>query len=283
MAQPISTTPQAIEILAINEKVTRHAAKELLARSLSQSPAHGLEILDNATGGGALVHELLELAASRPATLSCKQLLAGDINESTLAYARTQLLSTPPVFPIDVRRLDQQATELPENSLDYVFSNFGIFFSADDTRSLADTLRVLKPRGTAGFATWKDVAWWPSLAAPALRKFVPEAPEVPAPGSASPPSGWTDVESVRGKLEAAGFCDVEVAEFRFGIDIEAEEFARATGVLVGVMAKRAWDPEVFAAAGPKIEGALLRYLKEEFSDGRWDGEMTAIISLGRKA
>jgi hypothetical protein len=64
--------------------------------------------------------------------------------------------------------------------------------------------------------------------------------------------------------------------------VEAEPFAKATGFLVQMIARRAWSEEVFAEYGGQIEGALVRYLKENFGDGIWDGDMTAIITLGTR-
>jgi hypothetical protein len=71
-------------------------------------------------------------------------------------------------------------------------------------------------------------------------------------------------------------------KFKFKPNVQAEPFGKATGFLVQGIAKRVWSEGNFEKYGGQIEEALVRYLKENFQDGIWDGEMTAIITLGTK-
>ena len=121
-----------------------------------------------------------------------------------------------------------------------------------------------------------------SFAMPALEAFVPEAPALPAPGSLFPPSGWSDPSAIPGKTEAVGFTDAQVSEFSFTPDIEPEAFAEAAGALVKVVANRVWSPEDSARFAGQIEPSMLKYAMENFPNGRWDGKMTAIITLVKK-
>lgn len=75
---------------------------------------------------------------------------------------------------------------------------------------------------------------------------------------------------------------MKVSEYSFTPNVEAEEFAEATGVLVKVVTKRIWDEEQNARFAAQIEPAMLRYLQENFTGGKWGGKMTAIITLGKK-
>jgi len=84
------------------------------------------------------------------------------------------------------------------------------------------------------------------------------------------------------KLEQAGFRDVKVSEYKFKPKVEAEPFAQATAFLVQSIAKRVWSEEVYGKYGGQIETALVQYLKANYEGGIWDGDMTAIITLGSK-
>jgi hypothetical protein len=52
--------------------------------------------------------------------------------------------------------------------------------------------------------------------------------------------------------------------------------------LVKSVARRVWSEEDFGKFGGQIEEAMLAHLRENFTDGVWDGGMTAIIALGTK-
>ena len=117
---------------------------------------------------------------------------------------------------------------------------------------------------------------------PAIDAFIPDAPKLPSPGTVFPVRGWSDPAATSGKLENAGFRDVQVSEYAFTPDAGAEDFAEATAVLVKVVTKRFWSEEENQKHGDQIEPALLRYLKENFSNGKWNGQMVALIALGKK-
>jgi len=120
------------------------------------------------------------------------------------------------------------------------------------------------------------------VAEPALSQNLSEAPKLPNPSAMFGASGWGNEDAIRAKLEKAGFGDVRVSEFKFAPMIEAVSFAKATAFLVKGVARRVWSEEDFGKFGGKIEEAMLNHLRENFTDDVWDGEMTAIISLGTK-
>ncbi len=163
-----------------------------------------------------------------------------------------------------------------------MFNNFGVFFHPNDHQTIAEAYRTLKPGGIAGFASWKSITWWPEIALPAMRKFLPQAPALPEKLTVFPTTGWTEVASVLSKLEGAGFQDVNVTEYAFTPVVEPEDFAEAMAVLVRVIASRVWSKEDLDQYGTKIEGALLRYMRDKYTGGRWDGQMLALITTGRK-
>ena len=72
-------------------------------------------------------------------------------------------------------------------------------------------------------------------------------------------------------------------EYSFTPDVLPEEFAEATGVLVKVGTSKIWSPEDNAKYADRIQPALLRYLLENFPQGKWNGRMTAVLTLAKKA
>lgn len=269
-------------IVTTNERVTSPPGVEML-RLANVSQQSGLEILDLACGGGIISSELIDNSS-----LKINRIIAGDIDDHMLAFVndkRDAALKSSPNSTwsrVETRKMSQTSLPLPEASVDYVFNNFGVFFHPDENATLTETLRVLKPNGTAGITSWKAIAWWAEVADPALAQFLPEAPKLPAPGGLFPTKGWNDPSAIPAKLEKAGFRDVKVSEYKFKPRVEAEPFAEATGFLVQSIAKRVWSEDVYARYGGQIELAMVRYLKETYSDGVWDGDMTAIITLGNK-
>lgn len=207
------TVPPNHCILLTNEKVTGPAAAALLRRSgISNSPnTDGLEVLDNATGGGILITELFHRLEQHPGSSpTVTRVVAGDINASMLQAVRlkkhdaSQTSSSSLWAKVQISHLDQQAlAPLADASFTHVFSNFGIFFCPDDDKALRETHRVLRPNGVAGFTSWKSIGWWEGVAQPALQEFVPDPPPLPTPGGLFPSRGWSEPEAILAKMEGA--------------------------------------------------------------------------------
>jgi ubiquinone/menaquinone biosynthesis C-methylase UbiE len=272
------------EIVTTNELVTGPPGLEMLRLSnLSQHPS--IEALDLGCGGGIITSQLID------STSNIKRIVAGDIDDQMLAIVTakrdnqtpsTNTTTTTTWSLVEVQKLNQTTIPHPPSTFTHVFNNFAIFFLPDDTPALTETYRVLKPSGQAGFTSWKSIAWWAAVVEPALAQHLPEAPKLPNPSGLFGASGWSNVDAIRAKLEKTGFGDVRVSEYRFVPMVEAGRFAKATAALVKGIAKRVWSEGQFEGFGGKIEGALLRYLQENFENGVWDGEMTAIVALGTK-
>jgi ubiquinone/menaquinone biosynthesis C-methylase UbiE len=269
-------------IVTINEHVTGPPGVEMLKQANINSKS-SVEVLDLACGGGIISSSLLDNTS-----LQIKRIVAGDIDDQMLTYVTDKRNSSlesnsdSAWSRVEVQKMNQASIPLSDGTFNYVFNNFGIFFHPDDNTTLTETLRILKPEGIAGLTSWKAITWWSEVADPALARFLPDAPKLPTPGGQFPPFGWTDPDAISAKLEKAGFRDIRVSEFTFKPKVEAEPFGKATGFLVQGIAKRAWSEGDFEKYGEHIEAALVRYLKEKFQDGIWDGEMTAIIALGTK-
>ncbi|EMC91491.1 hypothetical protein BAUCODRAFT_127388 [Baudoinia panamericana UAMH 10762] len=295
-SQVVNTAAPNERVLLANERVTGPAAAELILRSGIQTYEAGdywsIHLLDNATGGGILLEKVFDLAAEKPFASPLKVIAAGDINEEMLDFVRrkrdTAVQSLGPTAQywkvVDVRKVDQTflQSEFPQVYFTHIFNNFGIFFSPDSDAALDSTYQTLTQGGVAGFTTWKSIAWWHSIAEPALANYIPEAPTLQTPDKLFPSRGWSDPEAVKAMLEKAGFCEVDVTEFGFTPEIEPEDFTEAMAVLVQVVAKKGWSEQVFERYADQIGPALLKYMQASFPNGRWDGKMTAILAIGRK-
>lgn len=269
-------------IVTTNERVTGPPGVQMLKLANINQQTE-IEVLDLACGGGIISSELIANSS-----LKIKRIVAGDLDDQMLVFTsnkRDAILKSSPESSwsrLETQKMSQASLPLPDATFDYVFNNFGVFFHSDEKATLTETLRVLKPNGTAGLTSWKAIAWWAEVADPALAQYLPEAPKLPAPGGLFPTKGWNDPEAIPAKLEQAGFRDVKVSEYKFKPRVEAEPFAQATSFLVQSIAKRVWSEDVCGKYGGHIEAALVQYLKANYEGGVWDGEMTAIVTLGSK-
>lgn len=279
----LNSNPSDVRIIATNELVTGPAGAEMLRRSglPGSSKAEPLEIMDNACGGGIVTVELLKLAKEHPTVMNIKRVVASDIDDKMVSYV-DQRSNASNWSNVEVMKIDQLSVPLADNTFSHVFNAFGIFFCADDAAAISETHRILKPGGMAGFTSWKKITWWQSVAMPAVSTFIPDAPALPSPQTVFPAQGWSDPDAIPARLEKGGFKDIKVSEYSFTPDVGPEEFAEATAVLVQVITKRLWSEEDNKKYGDQIEPALLRYLKENFPNGRWNGQMIALISTGHK-
>jgi SAM-dependent methyltransferase len=98
---------------------------------------------------------------------------------------------------IDFREGDAEALPFDDAQFDIVLSQFGHMFAPRPEIAIAEMLRVLKPGGTIGFATWP-----PELLIGRSFKLVSSYMPPPPPG-VSPPPQWGDVAIVRERLGAA--------------------------------------------------------------------------------
>lgn len=277
---------QADKTIWTNERVTGPPGVEMLRLSgLDQESS--AEILDLACGGGIITNEVLKTASKHP-NLQVRRITAGDISPGMLDFVARRretaikAESNSGWSRVETQKMDQASLPSPDSSFTHVFGNFGIFFSPVEDMVLAETYRVLKPTGKAGFTSWKSISWWPKIAVPALAHFLPEASKLPSPDGMFAAKGWNDVSAIPAKLEKAGFKDVSVSEFKFPLKVEAEPFADATAQLVQLIAKKVWSEEEFRKFGGAIEEALLKYIQENYEGGIVTEDMTAIITLGTK-
>ena len=278
----LNTVPFATRIVTTNEKVTGPAGAEMLRQSgMRNTSLDRIDVMDNACGGGVITFEVLKLAKENSNEIKLGRIVASDNDEKMIRHVRRRREESG-WKDVEVMQFDQQSVPLPDDTFSHIFNNFGVFFAPNDDAALAETFRLLKPGGVAGFTSWKTIAWWPQIAMPALSSFIPEAPKLPDPSTVFPARGWSAPSVILPKLEKAGFRDIQISEYSFAPEVEAEEFSEAAGLLVKIITKKLWSEKANEKYGNQIEPAVRSYLLENFPKGKWDGKMTAIVSIGKR-
>lgn len=274
-------TNSSYEIALINEKMTGPPAGAILEASgifdTAKTGGTQLQVLDNASGIGTLIFRLIK----HDPPPDFQRIVGADIDENYVSGIRRRAAASNETL-IEALRLDQQTPGLDDASFTHIFNNFGIFFAPNDTTVLTETYRMLKQNGIAGFTSWAKISWWDEILVPSLKRYLPGAPSLPHPMKLFPSSGWDDPNVAKEKLQNAGFLDVQSRVYSFVPEIAADEFARACAVLVKAVASRAWEQAAREEFEAKIEAAFRDFLYAEFADGRWKGQMSAVLTWGSK-
>jgi len=86
-------------------------------------------------------------------------------------------------LPVDFRVADAEALPFDDGSFDFVMSAIGVMFSADQQRAAAELVRVCRPGGRIGVASWTPGGFVGSMLKAVGR-------HVPPPPAAQPPTRW---------------------------------------------------------------------------------------------
>lgn len=102
-------------------------------------------------------HRVLDIAAGNGnATLAAARrwcdVTSTDYVEALLGRGRQRAEAEG--LRIDFRQADAEALPFPDEAFDAVISTFGVMFTPDQSRAVAEMLRVLKPGGRIGLANW---------------------------------------------------------------------------------------------------------------------------------
>jgi SAM-dependent methyltransferase len=91
---------------------------------------------------------------------------------------------------VDFREADAERLPFPDDSFDTVLSSIGVMFTADHARAAAELVRVCKPQGRVGIASWTPTGFIGRLLATVGKHAAP-------PPGALPPTRWGTEDGIR--------------------------------------------------------------------------------------
>jgi SAM-dependent methyltransferase len=117
---------------------------------------------------------------------------------------RAQLRATAEGLVLHTEVADAQALPYDDGSYDAVTSTFGAMFAPDQERTAAELVRVLRPGGRVGMASWTPEGFVGEM-------FALGARHVPPPPGVQPPSRWGTEEGL-GRLLGGQGLDLRVRQ-----------------------------------------------------------------------
>lgn len=146
----------------------------------------GIRVLDVAAGNGNA-----SLAAARRWCNVVSTDYVPDLLERGRERAAAERL------PIDFREADAEALPFEDASFDAVVSTFGVMFTPDQERAAAEMLRVCKPGGQIGLASWTPDGFIGQV-------FKTIGRYVPPPAGAKSPALWGTQAGIKALFGEAG-------------------------------------------------------------------------------
>ena len=161
-------------------------------------PRGAKEILELACGTGIVTRALLD-------GLKPTRLVATDLNEPMLAYARSKVGDRP---GLEWRQADAMELPFADGSFDAVVCQFGIMFVPDKLAAMKEARRVLRPGGVFMLNVWDRIEEneVSRTADEVITSFFPADP----PKFYTVPFGFHDQELIRSLLRQAGFAEIQI-------------------------------------------------------------------------
>ena len=107
------------------------------------------QVLDIATGRGAVVKSLLNRN-------DFNGKITGIDFSLKMIEETTKEMNTRQINNVQLLQMDAENLSFPDNTFDYIFCGFGIFFLPNIDQALKGILRVLKPGGRFAMSTWRE-------------------------------------------------------------------------------------------------------------------------------
>jgi SAM-dependent methyltransferase len=213
----------------------------------------GWKVLDVATGSGNTA-----LAAARR---FC-EVTGVDYVPALLERARERAAAER--LPVAFKEGDAEDLPFPDRSFDAVLSTFGVMFAPDQERAAAELLRVCRPGGRIGLASWTPDGW-------AGQMFRTVGQHVPPPPGLKPPPLWGTEERLR-ELFGDGVASLQATRCTFVQRFRSPEhwvevFRGTFGPVV----------RAFEAVGPGGEEALRRDLLDLIARFNRSDDGTAVF------
>lgn len=202
----------------IGPRFFSHFGRRLV--EIAQIPG-GSKVLDVATGRGALLFPTAESVGPHGHVIGI------DLSE-IMVQETTKELARMKISPhVEVRQMDAEYLQFPDESFDYVLCGFAIFFFPQLYQAMSEFRRVLKPKGHICVTTWDKLLYeqW-NWVNEIIKTYLPpehETNQATESDSASQPVFDTP-EGLGAIINAAGFDNIQIsseaAEFVYPTDEE---------------------------------------------------------------
>ena len=201
----------------------------------------GDKVLDIGCGAGQTLSQLAEIVGVDGRVIGI------DIAEPLLAIAAHRTRGLPGVSLIEA---DAQTVSLPSESVDAVYSRFGVMTFADPTEAFANFRRMLRPGGRLAFVCWQ------ALDKNELDHLPLAASELPHTSDDAPFS-FADPRVIDGVLRQAGFREIEISAHSERVSSGDLNAMMKVLLKVGSLGKIVREnPDLRAHAEPRLRTAL---------------------------
>jgi SAM-dependent methyltransferase len=212
-----------------------------LAAMDALAPARGQTVLDIGCGAGQTILQLMERLGSNG------QVIGVDIAPRVLAAARARAAHLPQVTLLQ----DDAATmNLPDQSVDCVYSRFGMMFFGEPAKAFANIRRILKPGGRIGFVCWR------ALAENEL-DYVPVNAAGLAVNVDDTPFSLENAADIENILESMGYTNISIVAHDTNVSSGDPDAMLKVVTRVGALGKILRDtPQLLPIAEPRVQAAL---------------------------
>ena len=236
--------------------------------------APGMHVLDLACGSG---HPALNVARL---VSPGGDVVATDLAPEMVEVTRRRVQEAG-LDNVEVRVMDLEAIEYPDDSFDAVTCRFGVMFCPQPDKAVSEVRRVLKPGARFALSVWDEPERSPAqtVVGAALRRFGKPQPAVDfgAPGvyQLAPPG------KLAGLLEEAGFSEVRIESLPLTMEYESLD-AVWERRLAAPGAMRAAVQDLSAPELARLKGILEEILRPYVVDDRIRLPQTPLCAVARK-
>lgn len=212
-----------------------------LAAMGALAPANGHTVLDIGCGAGETTMRLADRVGESGSVIGV------DIATRVLAVARAR---TAHLSQVTLLHEDAATLRLPDQSVDSIFSRFGMMFFADPTTAFANMFRMLKRGGRIGFVCWRsmrenEIDYFPLQAAGMSLTFD------------SMPFSFEDADTIDRVLRSAGFDHIEIEAHDAHISSGNADAMLKVVTRVGALGKVLREtPSLLPKVEPQVRAAL---------------------------
>ena len=205
------------------------------------APASGETILDVGCGAGGSVLQLAERVGENG------HVTGVDIGPRSLSVARTR---TAHLTQVTLRQEDAAQLGLPAQSLDAVYSRFGVMFFDDPVSAFSNFKRMLRPGGRIAFVCWR------ALNDNELDLLPLQAAELNIAADETPFS-FERTDAIQKILEDAGLTSISIRKFDASVSCGSLDDTVKVSTTVGALGKILRDnPELLEQTTPRVRSAL---------------------------